>query len=116
RTIRMVFALPAHEHGAAFVHRARSQHVACECSARAAREFFSIPQIAGEQFQFFEVLMHMLLRLFWLFPLVPIYFSPNRSRLRSWLDACRSLRTARCKQRVNWSAKSKPLPHSGAQT
>jgi hypothetical protein len=46
--IGMIFALPVHKHGAAFVHGTRRQHVAAQCSAGAAREFFSIPQIRRE--------------------------------------------------------------------
>src|SRR5205823_14371910 len=61
RAIRMIFAMQIHKHGAAFIHCAGREHIARQRSARAAREFFSIPQITREQFHFFKVLMHMFL-------------------------------------------------------
>ena len=48
RAIGMVFALPIDKHGAAFVHCARRQYIPSQRSARAAREFFSLPQIGSE--------------------------------------------------------------------
>src|SRR4029077_13775079 len=61
RAIGMVLALPVHQHGAAFVHGARRQHITAQRGSRATREFFSIPQITREQFHFFKVLMHTFL-------------------------------------------------------
>ena len=54
----MVFALPADEDGAAFIYRTSGEHVACEGFARAARKLFAVPQVAGEQFDFFKVFFH----------------------------------------------------------
>jgi hypothetical protein len=65
RAIGMVIALPIHKHGAAFVHGTRRQHIPSQRLARAARELFSFPQIAREQFHFFEILgRHLLFLLF----------------------------------------------------
>src|SRR5882724_13482271 len=61
RTIGMVFAFPANKHGATFIYGTRRQHIARQRGARAARELFSIAQIAGQQFHFFEILIHMFL-------------------------------------------------------
>jgi len=48
RAIGMLFALPVHKHGAAFVHSARRQYIAGKCLTRAARKLFSIAQIASK--------------------------------------------------------------------
>src|SRR6266550_1353401 len=69
RAIGMILALPVHKHGAAFVDCTHRQHVARQCRARAAREFFSIPQITRQQFHFFKVLMHICFFPSWLFGL-----------------------------------------------
>src|SRR5438132_441361 len=58
RAVGVVFALPADEDGAALVHCASGQHIAAQRFARAARELFAVPQIAGQQFDFFEVFFH----------------------------------------------------------
>src|SRR3989449_10421750 len=58
RAVGVVFALPADEDGAALVHRASGQHIAAQRFARAARELFAVPQIAGQQFDFLEVFFH----------------------------------------------------------
>src|ERR1700758_611079 len=55
----MVFALPVHKYGAALVPRARRQYITSQRSARAAREFFSVPQISGKQLHFFKVVVHI---------------------------------------------------------
>src|SRR5437899_6114151 len=57
----MVFAFPANTHGATFIYGTRRQHIARQRGARAARELFSIAQIAGLQFHFFEILIHRFL-------------------------------------------------------
>src|SRR3989441_5421303 len=43
RAVGVVFALPADEDGAAFVHRAGGEHVAAQPFAGAARELFTVP-------------------------------------------------------------------------
>src|SRR5579884_1989899 len=58
RAIGMVLADPAYQVRPAFIHCARSQYIAGQRRARTAREVFPIPQIAGQQFHFFEVLIH----------------------------------------------------------
>src|SRR4029077_17688480 len=58
RTIRVVFAFPSDEVGAAFVQGAGGQHVARQRFARAARKFLAVPKIAGQQLYFFEVFFH----------------------------------------------------------
>jgi hypothetical protein len=70
----MVFALPVHKHGAAFVHGARRQHITRQRGSRAAWKFFSIPQITREQFHFFKVLMHTFLSF------VVVWFTPLCAR------------------------------------
>ena len=74
RAIGMVFALPVHKHRAAFVHRARRQHITRQRGSGAAREFFFIAQITREQFHFFKVLMHAFL------PFVVVWFTQLRAR------------------------------------
>src|SRR5438034_8017458 len=61
RTIGMVFAFPANKHGATLIYGTRRQHIARQRGARAARELFSTAQIAGQQFHFFGILIHMFL-------------------------------------------------------
>ena len=56
RAVGVVFAPGAGENGPAFVHGPGGQHVAGVGVARAARELFAVPQIAGEQFDSFQVL------------------------------------------------------------
>src|SRR4029077_13671076 len=74
RAIGMVFALPVHKHGAAFVHGARRQHITRQRGSRAAWKFFTVPQITREQFHFFKVLMHTFL------PFVVVWSTPLRAR------------------------------------
>ena len=92
RAIGMVFALPVHKHSAAFVHGARRQHITRQRGSRAAREFFSVPQITREQLHFFKVLMHTFL------PFVVVWFTPLRARefdaatFRSFADEAATVR------------------------
>jgi len=55
RAVGVVFALGAGENGPAFVHGPGGQHVAGEGVARAARKLFADSQIAGEQFDSFQI-------------------------------------------------------------
>jgi hypothetical protein len=58
RAVGVVFALPAGEHSAAFVHGASGQDVASQRFARAARVLFAATQIARQQLHFFQVCFH----------------------------------------------------------
>src|SRR5260370_10454920 len=60
RTVGVIFPLPAGKNGAAFVHCASGEYLAPERSARAARVFFTLPQIARQHLHFFEVWFHRL--------------------------------------------------------